>query len=97
MGAVLTVPIFAVGAVLLAIWLDARRPVTSLRRAFAHAVAAFFAIQLLPPALKALDLEAATSLRLAAVLLLVVLPALVYGFFALVRLLRVLAAIRAFR
>lgn len=88
---------FSVGAVLLALWLDVRRPAPSLRRAMGHAAASFVVLQLLPPTLKTLDVESSTSIRLAALLFLVVLPALVYGFFALTRLLRALAAMRALR
>jgi hypothetical protein len=84
------VEIYALGAVLLAIWLDLRRPAPSLKRALIHVAAAMVVLQLLPPALTALEADA-TSIRLPIVLLLVVLPAFVYGFFAFCRLLRVLA------
>jgi hypothetical protein len=84
------VEIYALGAVLLAIWLDLRRPAPSLKRALIHVAAAIVVLQLLPPALTALEADT-TSIRLPIVLLLVVLPAFVYGFFAFCRLLRVLA------
>jgi hypothetical protein len=84
------VEIYALGAVLLAIWLDLRRPAPSLKRALIHVAAAMVVLQLLPPALTALEADTA-SIRLPIVLLLVVLPAFVYGFFAFCRLLRVLA------
>lgn len=85
------VEIYAVGAVLLAIWLDLRRPAPSLKRALIHVAAAIVALQLVPPALTALEADDTTSIRLPVVLLVVVLPAFVYGFFAFCRLLRVLA------
>lgn len=93
----MTVPIYAVGAVLLAIWLDARRPAPSLGRALCHAGAALIVLQVLPPALRSLEADEATSLRLVGVLVLLVLPAFVYAFFALCRLFRVLAALAALR
>ena len=91
------VEIYAVGAVLLAIWLDLRRPAPSLKRAMIHTAAAIVVLQLLPPTLTALEADDATSIRLPVVLLLVVLPAFVYGFFAFCRLLRVLVELRPSR
>jgi hypothetical protein len=85
------VEIYALGAVALAIWLDLRRPAPSLKRALIHVAAAMVVLQLLPPALRALEADDTASIRLPIVLLLVVLPAFVYGFFAFCRLLRVLA------
>lgn len=91
MSAAATIPTFAVGAVLLALWVDARRPAPSLRGAALHSAAAFLVVAALPAAMRVLEADQATSLRLAAILFLLVLPALGYSFFALARLLRVLA------
>ena len=93
----MTLAIFAVGAALLAVWFDARRPAPSLGRAMAHTAAAFIVLQLLLPVLRALEADRAESMRLAAVLLLVILPTLAYGFYALCRLFRVLAGLGSFR
>ena len=91
MSAAATVLTFAVGAVLLALWLDARRPAASLRLAALHTVAAFLVVQALPAVMHALEVDRATSFRLAAILFVLVLPAFGYCCFALARLLRVLA------
>ncbi len=97
MSAALAVPIFAVGGVLLAVWLDVRRPAPTLREASIHGIAAFFALQALPPVLAVLEADRATSLRLGIILLLIVLPVFVYAFFGAARLLRLLAAAWSFR
>jgi hypothetical protein len=87
----MAVAVYAVGAALLAVWLDARCSTPSIGRAVAHAAAAFVVISLLPPALHALAVEEGTSLRVTASLVLLVLPAFVYAFFALCRLMRSIA------
>ena len=89
--------IYAVGAALLAVWLDLRRPAPTLRAAFVHAFAAMVALQLVPVTIKALEIDSSTPHRLAAALVALVLPVFLYSFFALCRLLRVLAAIRTIR
>ena len=61
-----------------------------------HAAAAFLVLQLLMPVLESLGADEATSTRLVAILLLVVLPTLTYSFFALCRLLRVPATLHRF-
>lgn len=93
----MTLTIFGVGAALLALWFDARRPAPSIGRAMVHAALAFVALQLLMPVLQTLEADRAGSMRLAAILLLLILPTFAYGFYALCRLFRVLAGLAALR
>lgn len=93
----MTLAIYAVGAALLAVWLDVRRPAPSLGRAGVHAAGSFLAVQLLVPTLRAVEADRAESMRLVAILLLLILPVFVYAFFALCRLLRLLAELRSLR
>jgi hypothetical protein len=87
---------FAVGAALLACWLDVRlerrRPVSPTRR-FGHALAAFAVVRVTTAVSQELAGSDSPRLKLLAVLFAVVLPGLVYAFLAGLWLMRTLAEV----
>lgn len=94
-----TLLLLTTGAAALALWIDVRWPVVtgSLRAACVHTAVAVLALMLVGPAAESFAAAPVSRERMTAVMLLIVLPGLVYAFYAALRLLRVLAGLWAFR